>query len=225
MAMLVLAGAVFVGIHLCISGTRLRDRLVAAIGEQPYLGLFSLLSAASLTGLIFAYRGAPRAALWDTPAWLRGPAVVVMLLAVALVVIGLTTPSPTATGGTGALEREDAARGILRVTRHPFLCGVALWAALHLLVNGDSASLVLFGALLVLAIIGPSSIDGKRQRAFGARWQRFAAATSVLPFAAIAAGRNQLRLGEIGLWRAGLALAAYTALMLFHGRLFGVPVW
>ena len=72
MVMLVAAGAVFVGIHLFISGTRLRDRIVAAIGEQPYLGLFSLLSIASLTWLILAYRAAPRASLWDTPGWLRG---------------------------------------------------------------------------------------------------------------------------------------------------------
>ena len=108
--------------------------------------------------------------LWNTPGWLRGPAIAVLLVAVALVVIGLTTPSPTVTGGTGALDRDDAVRGILRVTRHPFLCGVALWAALHLILNGDAAALVLFGALLVLALIGPSSIDAKRQRAFGARW-------------------------------------------------------
>lgn len=41
---LVLAGAVFVGIHLFIPGTPLRERIVAAIGERPYLGLFSLRS-------------------------------------------------------------------------------------------------------------------------------------------------------------------------------------
>jgi uncharacterized membrane protein len=123
---------------------------------------------------------------------------------VALVVIGLTTPSPTVTGGTGALDRDDAVRGILRVTRHPFLCGVALWAALHLILNGDAAALVLFGALLVLALIGPSSIDAKRQRAFGARWERFAAATSILPFAAIAAGR-ELRLGRSALANGAVA--------------------
>jgi uncharacterized membrane protein len=225
MASLIAAGAVFVGIHLFIAGTRLRDRIVAAIGEQPYLGLFSLLSIASLTWLILAYRAAPRLLLWPTPPGLRAVAIALMLVAVALVVIGLTTPSPTATGGTGALDREEAARGILRVTRHPFLCGVALWAALHLLVNGDSASLALFGTLLVLAIIGPPSIDAKRRRAFGDRWRRFAARTSVLPFAAIAAGRNALRLGEIGAWRVALALAAYGALLTFHGRLFGAPVW
>lgn len=222
---LLLAGAVFVGIHLCIAGTRLRDRIVAATGEQIYLGLFSLLSIASLTWLILAYRAAPRAHLWTTPTSLRAAAIPLLLIAVGLVVIGLTTPSPTATGGAGALDRDDAARGILRVTRHPFLCGVALWAALHVLLNGDSASLVLFGTLLILASMGPASIDAKRRRAYGERWTRFAARTSVLPFAAIAGGRNTLRLGEIGAWRAALALLVYLALVVFHGRLFGMPVW
>lgn len=225
MGSLVLAGAVFVGIHLCIAGTRLRDRIVGAVGEQAYLGLFSLLSIASLGWLILAYRTAPRAHLWATPTSVRAVAIPLLLLAVALVVIGLTTPSPTAAGGAGALEREDAARGILRVTRHPFLCGVALWALLHLILNGDSASLVLFATLLVLAVSGPRSIDAKRQRAYGERWQRFAARTSIVPFAAIAAGRNHLRLGEIGAWRVALALAAYVLLIASHGRLFGVPVW
>ena len=225
MASLVVACALFAGIHFFISGTQLRHRLVASLGERLYLGLFSLLSIAVLTWLIASYAAAPRLPLWETPTWLRAAAIVLMLPAVALVMIGLTTPSPTVTGGTGALDREDAARGILRITRHPFLNGVALWAALHLLVNGDAASLVLFGGLLLLALIGPSSIDGKRARAFGERWQRFAARTSAVPFAAIAAGRNQLRLDELGAWRVGLALIVYLALFVFHGRLFGAPVW
>jgi uncharacterized membrane protein len=225
MVPLVAAGAAFVGIHLCIAGTRLRDRIVAAIGETSYLAVFSLLSAVCLAWLILAYRAAPRVQLWATPPALRLVAIALLLVAIALIVIGLTTPSPTATGGGGALERDDAARGILRVTRHPFLCGVALWALLHLLVNGDSASLVLFGTLLLLALIGPPSIDAKRQRRFGERWQRFAARTSVLPFAAIAAGRNTWRAGELGAWRVALAVGAYVALAVFHGRLFGMPVW
>src|SRR5690606_11192504 len=46
MVNLIAAAAFFVGIHFCISGTRLRDRLVSAIGEKRYRGLFSLLSLA-----------------------------------------------------------------------------------------------------------------------------------------------------------------------------------
>jgi uncharacterized membrane protein len=114
MLMLVLAAGAFVGIHLFISSSRLRDRIVGATGEQAYLGLFSLLSIAVLAWLIFAYSRAPTVPLWNTPGWLRGPAIAVLLVAVALVVIGLTTPSPTVTGGTGALDRDDAVRASAR---------------------------------------------------------------------------------------------------------------
>lgn len=223
MTALVLASALFVGIHVAIAGTRLRDALVAALGERGYLGGFSLLSIGALTWMIMSYAAAPRAPLWITPGWLRDLAMLGVLAAVVLAVIGLITPSPTVTGGAAALDRDDAARGILRVTRHPFLTGVAAWAAMHLLLNGDGASLVFFGALLILALIGPPSIDAKRRRAFGARWERFAARTSIVPFAAIAAGRAPFVISEIGLWRIAVAVLAALALLVFHGRLFGVP--
>jgi uncharacterized membrane protein len=144
-------------------------------------------------------------------------------VAFAFVVIGLTTPSPTATGGESRLELDEPAQGMLRVTRHPFLWGVALWAALHVALNGNSASLVLFGSLLLLALIGPLLIDAKRQRAYGPQWERFAAVTSNVPFAAILAGRNRLRLGEIGAWRFVATLVAWAATVLLHPWLFSAP--
>jgi uncharacterized membrane protein len=114
-------------------------------------------------------------------------------------------------------------RGIVRVTRHPFLAGVAIWAFAHLLVNGDTASIVLFGTLLSLALLGPRLIDAKRARAYGERWAAFAAQTSVLPFAAIAAGRNRFVVYEIGTWRLLLGAVAYVALLAGHRWLIGVP--
>jgi len=77
-------------------------------------------------------------------------------------------------------------RAMLRVTRHPFLWGVAIWAVGHLLVNGDRASIVLFGGMLILAVSGTSSIDAKRRRKLGDKWDAYAAQTSNVPFAAIA---------------------------------------
>ena len=50
------------------------------------------------------------------------------------------------------------------VIRHPQLTAVKLWALAHLLVNGDSASLLLFGGLLVWAVLEVVTInkqDGK----------------------------------------------------------------
>lgn len=223
MLALLLASALFVGIHVLIAGTRRRDALVASIGERAYLIAFSLSSIAALTWMILAYAGAPRTALWTTPGWLRAPAMAVVLMAVALAFIGLLTPSPTAAGGEAALQRDDAVRGILRVTRHPFLVGVAVWAAMHLVLNGDGASLIFFAALMVLGVIGPRSIDAKRRRAFGLRWSHFAAQTSIVPFAAIAAGRNRFVAGELGAWRVAVAALLTAAMLVFHGRLFGVP--
>jgi uncharacterized membrane protein len=123
----------------------------------------------------------------------------------------------------GAHQR--AARGMVRITRHPFLCGIALWALVHLIINGDLASLILFGSLLVLAVRGTLSIDAKRRRNFGEQWIKFAEVTSDIPFAAIAAGRNRLgpALAEIGVWRPLAAILVYAAAFYLHGRL-GPPL-
>jgi uncharacterized membrane protein len=221
MISLILAAAFFVGIHAFISGTRLRDALVAQLGAQGFQGFFSLLSLGGIIWLGVAYSHAPFIGLWGKVLAFRPAAMVLVLLAFIFAGIGLTTPSPTAVGGEAQLDQAEPPRGILRITRHPFLWGVALWACTHLVLNGDAASVVLFGSLLLLALVGPPSIDAKRQRAFGSKWDRFAAKTSNVPFAAIVQGRNVLRLDELGLWRIGVGLVAYVALLLSHHWLFG----
>ena len=215
------AALFFVGIHLFIAGTSLRDRLVSGIGEGPYMGLFSLMSLAGITWLCMAYASVDYVPLWGLPQALLPVSWVLVAVAFVLVVVGLLTKSPTAAGGESALDDAEPAQGILRITRHPFLIGVALWAITHLLVNGDLASLIFFGALTVLSLAGPASIDAKRARKHGERWQRFAAASSVVPFAAIAGGRNRLALGEIAWWKPVVALAAYAVVLRYHTVIFG----
>jgi uncharacterized membrane protein len=114
---------------------------------------------------------------------------------------------------------------MVRITRHPFLWGVALWAAVHLIVNGDAASAVLFGSLLVLAIGGTAAIDAKRRRRFAEQWSLFAQLTSDIPFGAILARRNRLgpALAEIGVWRYLAAIVLYGAAFYLHGRV-GPPL-
>jgi uncharacterized membrane protein len=224
MTSLIAAATVFVLIHLLISGTRVRDALTGAIGQGPYMGLFSLTSVAGLTWLGFAFAGARGGApaYWDITPVTRHIQLAAQLVAFLFIVIGLATPNPTSVRQEGALDRPDVVKGMLRITRHPFLWGVAIWAAGHLLVNGDAAGLVLFGSMLVLALFGTSSIDAKRKRALGDKWNAFAAQTSNVPFAAILAGRQSLKLGEIGWARILIALAVYVALALAHPLLFGV---
>ena len=222
MANLLAAALFFVGIHLFVSGTALRDAIVRRTGEQGFLGLFSLASLAGIVWLCWAYsRATPDLVFAEIPA-LRWLVLVLVFFAFQFVVIGLTTPSPTATGGEAKLDDETAAVGILRITRHPFLWGVALWALAHVIQNGEASALILFGSLLVLALLGPRSIDAKRARKFGDKWERFAAVTSNLPFAAIASGRNELRLGELGWWRPAVATLVFAVFLIAHAWLFGV---
>jgi uncharacterized membrane protein len=223
MGALLAACVFFLGIHVGISGSPLRGVIVGRIGERAYLGLFSLLSIAGLVWLIRAYARADRIWLWSAPPALHWAAPMLVLVAFVFVVIGLTTPSPTVVGSEAQLDVAEPARGILRVTRHPFLWGVALWAATHVTLNGDVASLALFGTLLVLALIGPPMIDSRRRRAFGDKWERFAAVTSSVPFGAIVAGRNTVRVDEIGAWRIVAAITAWAAMLMAHPWLFGAP--
>jgi uncharacterized membrane protein len=227
MTNLLAAATAFLLLHLLVSGTRVRDAVTGAIGERPYMGLFSLASIACLAWLGIAFAGA-RTASANTMIWAATPAtrdiqLVVQFVAFMLAVPGLTTPNPTSIAQQAVLERPDAIKGMLRITRHPFLWGVALWAAGHILVNGSVAALILFGGLLLLALFGTTSIDAKRRRNLGDAWDAFAARTSNIPFVAIAARRQRLDLAEIGWWRLALAVAIWAGLIAIHGWAFGVP--
>jgi uncharacterized membrane protein len=225
MANLIAAVTFFVLIHLLVSGTRLRDVLTGGIGQNAYMGLFSLASLGGLIWVGLAYAGArtTSANFWDLSTGLRHGQVALQLLAMLLILVGLLTPNPTSVRQEGALDRPDVVQGILRITRHPFLWGVAIWAAGHLIANGDLASLVLFGSMLALALFGTASIDAKRRRALGPAWETFAGQTSNIPFAAIVTGRQVLKLSEIGMWRPAAAVAVWAALAFAHPYLFGVP--
>ena len=216
---LVLACAGFLGTHL-ISSAALRPRLVAAAGEKVYLGLYSLAAIATFGWMIFAYYRAPFAVIWYVPA-LRYVPLVVMPVALVLMVCGLLTRNPTAVGQERLLDAADAARGILRVTRHPLMWGIALWAAAHVMARGDAASAIFFGTFFVLALAGTAMSDRRKARTLGERWSRFAAATSHVPFAAILNGRSAFVPAEIGWAKPALGLAFYVVLFLLHPVLFG----
>jgi uncharacterized membrane protein len=222
MASLLMAAVFFDGIHFLISGTGLRGKIVGLIGEGPFQGTFSLMSLIGIVWLCRAYGQAGNVALWPEPQGLRPIALVVMLVAFAFMVLAFTTPNPTAVGGGALLAEKEPAKGVQRITRHPFLWGIALWSFTHLVFNGDLASVIFFGSFLILAIEGPFSIDRKRKNAFGDAWDRFAGLTSNVPFQAIIEGRNSLKMSELGWWPLIIAVVLYGLLLYFHQTLFGV---
>jgi len=224
MVSLTLAAMAFIAIHLGVSGTTLRDQVVSRIGLRGYMVAFSVASVAAIVWLVSAYNSAGYVPTWGQLEWWKPFAIALMLPAFLLVVIGLTTPNPTAVAQEGLVDR--APQGIVRITRHPFLVGVAIWAGVHLIGNGDAASLLFFAALAIVALAGTASIDAKRRRVLGGQaWDAFASRTSIVPFAAIAAGRNSLAMREIGWWRPAAGFVAYALMLGGHAHIIGVSPW
>ncbi len=204
------AGVLFVAAHLGVSSTPLRGALVRRIGDGAYLGLYSLLAAATLGLLIFAYARVPHTDfLWVPTQALRDVAFVVMPFAFAFMLGGFMTRNPTAVGQEDAAKRFGEGAGVLRITRHPFQWAVVAWALAHILANGDVASLLFFGSLGTLSLWGTFLIDSKKARTMGADWTDFSRRTSNVPFVAIAQGRNRFVPGELAAPAlAGIALYA-----------------
>src|SRR5262249_34361495 len=131
---------------------------------------------------------------------------------------------PTAVGMERSARADDPAPGILRVTRHPVMWAIGLWATSHLIANGDLSSLLFFGALALLALGGTVLIDRKKQLALGSNWSRLAEVPSTLPLGALLARRTGLRWRDIGLLRVAAGLLLYIVLYLAHPIITGLPV-
>jgi uncharacterized membrane protein len=220
MPLLLFAAILWIAIHLGLAGTMLRDAAVRRIGERGFRLAFSLLSVASLILLVRAWSAAPSTLLWIAPAWLSWVLVLAMLPAFVLFIGSVTGPNPTAVGQDKEIAQPP--RGIIRVTRHPMLWSFAIWAAVHLLGNGDTASIVFFGAFLITALAGMPSIDAKLARRDPTAWQAIAAVTSIVPFAAIVQGRNRFVPAEIAWLTPALGALAWIVLLILHPWLFGV---
>lgn len=218
------ATVLFVGGHFLLSSAPLRTPLMGVLGERRFLIAYSAAMIVVFTWMILAWRDAPRSLLWDLGHLGQGLPAIVMPFALFFAVCGLTTPSATMAGARAPDDPgKDQTRGIMRITRHPFLTGVALWALAHLAANGDSASIVLFAGLLILAVGGMWHIDRRREQTFGAAWGPILMSTSAVPFAALIAGRTSFDWAGIGLWRVLLTIALYLGFIVAHPFIIGVP--
>jgi len=220
---LLLAATAFVCGHFLLASPPLRPLLVGRIGENGFRGLFSVMAIATLAWLILTYADAPARELWPFAEWARYVPIVVMPLALLLLVGGLSAPNPTALGQDARLSERVAPAGVLKITRHPAMWAIALWALAHIPANGDLASLVFFASIAALALVGMAKIDRKTEARVGAAWGPFALATSIVPFAALIGGRGRLAFKEIGWWRVIAALALYAVLLHTHGWITGLP--
>ena len=116
--------------------------------------------------LIPGARGALDQRLGESKA--RGVVASSLFLSVALMIVGYRSaafyPVYSPLPGIGHLNNllmlfavmlmgAGSSRGRIRsLLRHPMLTGVAVWGVAHLLVNGDLASVILFGSMVVWAL-------------------------------------------------------------------------
>ena len=216
---LITASAFFLLLHRVVSGSSLRSLIASRIGEGRFRGAFALASFAAVAWLGFAYAAAPpmwREHLWSVPSFVRYAQLALQPVGLLLVITGFMTPNPGTVGQEDQVDRPGVVRGALRVTRHPFLWGVALISIGHMATVPSPRGLLLFGTLLVVALAGTASIDAKRRTLLGPRWTPFATATSNLPLAAILSGRQSLQVSEFSGKAPALAAALSALSWLVH---------
>ena len=215
----------FVLQHLGVTSSGLRAALVRRMGEKAYLGAYSLLALVILVLLVRAYNAnVPSMVFWPTFDWMRTLALILMPIALFLLLGGLVLKNPTTIGVVLDAGEEVPVTGVMRITRHPVQSAVLLWALIHMMANGDPASLVFFGSIALVSGYGMRLIDQRKRLVFGARWQAFHHATSALPFVAVVSGRQSLKLNEIGWLVPALTLVAYLALWWGHAWVSGVDL-
>ena len=136
MAALVLGLLLFTGLHLYPAAAPAQfEALRGRVGVNGAKGIVALGVLAGLALIVFGWRASPPAWVYAPPPVLRGPAMLLIALGIWLFVLS-TRPSV-----------------LRRILRHPQLLGVFLWAVAHLMLNGESRSLVLFGTLAAWCVL------------------------------------------------------------------------
>jgi uncharacterized membrane protein len=211
----------FGGTHTLLSSRSLRPRLVARLGAGPFLGVYSLVSFLTFVPLVRAYLSDRHAGELVLPlAAVPGVHTIALLLAwasFATAIGGLFQPSALSMLSGDVVE----ARGLGRITRHPLFMSLAVWSLAHLLVNGFATDLAFFGGFVAYGVLGCAHQDARKRDAEGARLAGYFAETSLLPFVAIAAGRNRIVVAELPWVGLAVGAALSTVLYLAHPWMFG----
>lgn len=139
---------VFFAVHLVPTSPALRDGLIERFGAVGYRIAFSLVSLAGFVIIVMGYHKiqlhpGKNLVLWESPAWMNHVTWALMLPALIFLVAAYI-PSRIRTG-----------------LKHPMLVAIKTWAVAHLLVNGDLASLLLFGSFLAYAVFDRISLKSR----------------------------------------------------------------
>lgn len=174
------ASIALIGTHFALSHP-LRASVVGTIGEGAFLGLYSLVAAACMVWMVFAFRAAPAADLGGATGeagWIVSS--VLTLPALALFIGSLRkNPALPNPGAANAIAREPT--GVFAVTRHPMMWGFALWAVSHIVLWWSWRTTIVALAILILALLGAHFQDRKKEALMGAAWADWEAKTTYWP--------------------------------------------
>ena len=162
--------AVFAGFFLTHSvpvRPAIKSRIITPLGLRGFNISYSILSLGMLTLLIWSAGRAPFVALWAQMAWQRHVAHLGMLCVCLILALGLARPKPFSFGRARNDAFDPAHPGIVRLFRHPILVALAIWAAVHVLPNGDVAHVLLFGVLGGFAIGGCTPTNRRKRAQMG----------------------------------------------------------
>lgn len=224
---LALASLYLLGTHFALPRAAVRGRIVAKIGEGPYMGLFTLNSLLAFIWLGTAFGAAPAGPVfWSWGEAGRQVTFYAMPLCMLMLIGAFSVRDPMGVKAPAedAPDVAEMTRGILRLTRNPFLWAVVLWALAHLASHGSLRYLLLYGTIALLGAIGSYVIDAKLLTRQPERAARYREVTSNLPLLAVVGGRQSLgkAFAEYGIMRVFVAAIVFSLSMSIHEWLFGV---
>lgn len=216
---LLLAFLCFLALHSLPALPAVKQKLIIFIGRPSYTALYSLLSLATLIWVFYAFMEADDVALWLDRAWQAWITVALAPTGLFLIVCGLASPNPASI----TFRRDRRPGAIVAVTRHPVLWGFFLWAFGHIFPNGEVRGVILFGGFAIFSLVGIIILERRSRRNLGSAWNEFAAKTSIVPFAAVLAGRARLSVDRDMIFALAMtAIGTFALLFAFHEVLFGV---
>ena len=146
--------------------------------------------------------------------WLGYLSDLLMLFAFYLFFGGFANKTPM-----GMVPAKPEAYGVTRITRHPMNMAFALFGLSHLLTNRLAVDWIFYLGFVVYGILGSAHQDRKKVRQSQGELEPFVNSTSILPFAALLAGKQKLIPGEISKIALFLAIAITIVARVLHPTL------
>lgn len=203
-----LALSVFFLSHSIPARPGLKRALIKKLGRGGYGAVYGVISVAALAWLILAAGRAPFVPLGAINRWQLAAPLLLMAPATLLVAFAIYRPNPYSFGGKSNERFNANCPGVIRITCHPFLAAVGLWAAGHAIANPDLAHAIVFGSFVVSAILGMVMIN--------ARHRDMVVTVPQEPMPAMGATQLAARFGG--------ACILYCAVVLMHPILAGVDL-